>query len=123
MIRGMHTYPPHIVSSHRLEVGLRRGDIEREIKVCKLEVVGKDYDVQSMLDHCSTLFGDIPRGRPPDRKLVKGFSKLTTPFTYLTKRGAFGWKNTTQRAFYGLKEVMSIFPVMVLSYFTQPFVL
>ena len=57
------------------------------------------------------------------RKFVKGFSQLAAPLTDLTKKGAFSWTNTTQRAFDRLKEVMSSYPVLALPDFTQPFVL
>ena len=57
------------------------------------------------------------------RKFVKGFSHLATPLTDLTKKGAFSWTDTAQRAFDKLKEVMSSCPVLALPDFTQPFVL
>ena len=57
------------------------------------------------------------------QKFFKGFSQLEAPLMDLTKKGAFGWIDTTQRAFDRLKEVMSSFLVLVFSDFTQPFVL
>ena len=57
------------------------------------------------------------------QKFVKGFSQLAAPLTDLTKKEAFSWTDTTQRAFDRLKEVMSNCPVLVLLDFTQPFVL
>eukprot|EP00253_Pinus_taeda_P036272 PITA_36272 len=57
------------------------------------------------------------------RKFVKGFSQLVAPLTDLTRKGAFSWSDTTQRAFDRLKEVMSNCPVLALPDFTQPFVL
>ena len=54
------------------------------------------------------------------RKIVKGFSQLVAPLTDLTKKGVFGWKNTTQRAFDRLKEVMRSCLMLVLPNFTQP---
>eukprot|EP00253_Pinus_taeda_P032040 PITA_32040 len=41
------------------------------------------------------------------RKFVKSFSQLAAPLTYLTRKGAFSWTDTAQRAFDRLKEVMS----------------
>ena len=52
------------------------------------------------------------------RKFVKGFSQLTPPLTDLTKKGAFRWTDTTQRAFDRLKEMMSSCPVLALPDFT-----
>jgi len=57
------------------------------------------------------------------RKFVKGFSQLVAPLTDLTKKGAFSWTDTVQRAFDKLKEVMSSCLVLVLPDFTQKFVL
>jgi len=57
------------------------------------------------------------------QKFVKGFSQLAAPLTNLTKKGAFHWTPTAQRAFDKLKEVMSSCPVLVLPDFSQPFVL
>ena len=56
-------------------------------------------------------------------KFVKGFSQLAAPLTDLTKKGAFNWMDTAQRAFDRLKEVMSSCLVLALPDFTQPFVL
>ena len=57
------------------------------------------------------------------RKFIKGFSQLATPLRDLTKKGAFNWTDTAQRAFDRLKEVMSSCPGLALPDFTQPFVL
>ena len=57
------------------------------------------------------------------RKFFKGFSQLVAPLTDLTKKGAFSWTDTAQRAFDKLKEVMSTCPMLVLLDFTQSFVL
>ena len=57
------------------------------------------------------------------RKFVKSFSQLAAPLTDLTRKGAFSWSDTVQRAFDRLKEVMSSCPVLALPDFTQPFVL
>ena len=52
------------------------------------------------------------------RKFVKGFSQLAAPLTDLTRKGAFSWSDTAQRAFDRLKEVMSSCPVLALPNFT-----
>ena len=57
------------------------------------------------------------------RKFVKSFSQLVAPLTDLTRKGAFSWSDTMQRAFDRLKEVMSSCSVLVLPDFSQPFVL
>ena len=57
------------------------------------------------------------------RKFVKSFSQLAAPLTDLTRKGAFSWSDTAQRAFDRLKEVMRSCPVLALLDFTQPFVL
>jgi len=51
------------------------------------------------------------------RKFVKGFSQLAAPLTDLTRKGAFSWSDTAQRAFDRLKEVMSSCPVLALPNF------
>eukprot|EP00253_Pinus_taeda_P018840 PITA_18840 len=58
-----------------------------------------------------------------DGKFIKGFSQLVAPLIDLTRKGAFSWSDTAQRAFDRLKEVMSSCPVLAFSDFTQPFVL
>eukprot|EP00253_Pinus_taeda_P036040 PITA_36040 len=48
--------------------------------------------------------------------------RLATPLTDLTRKGAFSWSDTAQRAFDRLKEVISSCAVLVLMDFLQPFV-
>ena len=48
------------------------------------------------------------------RNLVKSFSQLPAPLTYLMKKGAFSWLDIVQWAFDRLKEVMSSCPVLSL---------
>eukprot|EP00253_Pinus_taeda_P024182 PITA_24182 len=57
------------------------------------------------------------------RKFVKSFSQLAAPLTNLTRKEAFSWSDTAQRAFDRLKEVMSNYLVLALPDFSQPFVL
>ena len=52
---------------------------------------------------------------------MKGFSRLTTSLTDLTKKGVFSWNEEAQRTFEKLKEVMSSCPVLVIPYFSSPF--
>ena len=56
------------------------------------------------------------------RKFVKGFSKLTSPLTDLTKKDAFKWDEEAEKAFQKMKEVMSSCPILALPDFTKPFV-
>ena len=44
-IKGIHTYPPQIVSAHRMEKNLRRGDIEWAVEMHFLEDGSKDSSV------------------------------------------------------------------------------
>ncbi|XP_059065013.1 uncharacterized mitochondrial protein AtMg00860-like [Cryptomeria japonica] len=55
------------------------------------------------------------------RRFVKGFSKLTSPLTNLTKKGAFLWSDEAQSAFEKLKEVMSSCPVLAIPDFSALF--
>jgi hypothetical protein len=57
------------------------------------------------------------------RRFVKGFTRLSTLLTNLTKKGAFKWIEEAQKAFDHRKEVMSTCPVLELPDFTHPFVL
>jgi hypothetical protein len=57
------------------------------------------------------------------RKFVKSFSQLVAPLTDLTRKGAFSWSDTAQRAFDRITKVMNSCPMLALSDFTQPFVL
>ena len=70
-IKDIHTYPPQIVSAHRMEADFHIGDIEWVVELRLSEAGSKDsslhLDVQSILDRYSTVFGYIPHGRPSDR--------------------------------------------------------
>ena len=54
-----------------MEADLHRGDVEWAVELHISEVRDKEspvhLDVQSLLDRYSTVFGDIPPGKPPDR--------------------------------------------------------
>ena len=56
------------------------------------------------------------------RKFVKGFSKLTSPLTDLTKKDAFKWDEEAKKEFQKMKEVMSSCPILALPDFSNPFV-
>ena len=53
---------------------------------------------------------------------MKGFSKLTSPLTDLTKKDAFKWNEEAEKAFQEMKEVMSSCPILALPDFSKPFV-
>ena len=54
---------------------------------------------------------------------MKGFSKLTTPLTDLTKKDDFQWDEDVEISFQRMKEEMNSCPVFSLPYFSKPFVL
>ena len=56
------------------------------------------------------------------RKFVKGFYKLTSPITDLTKKDAFKWNEEAEKAFKKMKEVMSSCPILALPGFSKSFV-
>ena len=53
---------------------------------------------------------------------VKGFSKLTSPLTDLTKKDSFKWNEEAEKAFQKMKDVMSSCPILTLPDFSKPFV-
>ena len=53
---------------------------------------------------------------------MKGFSKLTSPLTNLTKKDAFTWNEEAENAFQEMKEVMSSCPILTIPNFSKPFV-
>jgi len=71
LLRGMHSYTPQIMSTHRMEADSRHGEIEGEVKL-KITKVGTQprpvhLDIHEILDRYPTIFGDTPTGRPPDQ--------------------------------------------------------
>ena len=61
-MRGMNTYPPTPVTSHRMEAVLRQGDIEGATECFVTFSKPPDKATQH-----PTVFGDRQTGRPPDR--------------------------------------------------------
>ena len=53
---------------------------------------------------------------------MKGFSKLTSSLTDLTKKDAFKWNEEDEKAFQKMKQVMSSCPILALPDFSKPFV-
>ena len=53
---------------------------------------------------------------------MKGFSKLTSPLTDLTKKDYFQWDEEAENSFQKMKEVMSSCPILALPDFSKPFV-
>ena len=53
---------------------------------------------------------------------MKGFSKLTSPLTDLTKKDAFKWNEEAENSFQKMKEVMSSCHILALPDFSKPLV-
>jgi len=70
-IRGQHTYPPQIVSTHWMEVVFRKGDIEwaLELRASEAGTTGQTVhlEIQSILDWYAIVFGEIPSGQSSDQ--------------------------------------------------------
>lgn len=71
VLRGMQSYPPQIVSAHRMEADIRHGDIAWAIKLRISEAGGQAQspltDIHALLNRYVAVFRDIPPGQPPDR--------------------------------------------------------
>ena len=57
------------------------------------------------------------------RKFIKGYSTLAAPLTALTKKQAFQWNGTAQKAFEDLKFALTNPPVLALPNYNSPFVI
>eukprot|EP00253_Pinus_taeda_P009528 PITA_09528 len=102
-IQGQHTYLPQTVSAHRMEADFRKGDIEWAVELCasKAGTIGQTVhlEIQSILDRYAIVFGEIPRGQPPDRgfehtiELEQGIhAVITTPYRHpKAYRGEIEW--------------------------------
>ena len=55
------------------------------------------------------------------RRFVKGFSKIASPLTDLTRKSAFAWNEKAQEAFDEPKIIMSSCPVLSIPDFAIPF--
>ena len=73
LLRGMHTYPNQVVSSHNMRTILRHGDIEwaDECLITSpkthLKIFNNPKDIDKLLSKYEKVFRDLPLGRPPDR--------------------------------------------------------
>lgn len=64
VLRGIHSYPPQTISTYRMEVDLRHGDIAWAVELRISEAGGKTTPphpyIQAVLDRYPVVFGDIP---------------------------------------------------------------
>ena len=73
LLRGMHTYPNQVVSSHIMRSTLRHGDIEWATECLitypkpHLSISKHPKDIEKLLSKYEKVFGDLPFGRPPDK--------------------------------------------------------
>ena len=73
LLRGMHTYPNQVVSSHNMRCILRHWDIEwaGECLITSpkphLKVSKHPKEIERLLSKYERIFGDLSLGRPPDR--------------------------------------------------------
>ena len=94
-MRGMNTYPPKSVSSQRMEVVLRKDDIEWDVE-CFVTFrkppennTQHPGDIQALLQKHEKVFRDLPAGRLPGRsfehiiELEEGTQEvITTPYRH-----------------------------------------
>ena len=72
LLRGMHTYPNQVVSSHSMRSILRHGDIEWVVECLiiyykpHLKFSNHPKEIEHLLSKYERVFGDLPPGRPPD---------------------------------------------------------
>ena len=73
LLRGMHTYPNQVVSSHNMRNIFRHGDIEWVVECLiaspkpHLNIAKHPKEIEKLLSKYEKVFGDLPPGRPPDR--------------------------------------------------------
>ena len=73
LLRGIHTYPNQVVSSHSMRSTLRNGDIEWTTECLitsskpHLKVSKHLKELKHFLGKYEKAFGDLPPGRPPNR--------------------------------------------------------
>ena len=68
VLRGMNTYPPTVVTSHRMEAVLRQGVIEW-VAECMVtftkppnEATQHQAAIEALLQNHKVVFGDLPAG-------------------------------------------------------------
>jgi len=57
------------------------------------------------------------------RKFIKGYNTIAAPLTALTKKDAFLWGDTTQKAFAALKVALTSPPILAMPNFSIPFII
>ena len=57
------------------------------------------------------------------RKFIRNYGKIVGPLTKLLKKNSFSWDDQEEQAFLALKDAMCLTPIIVVSYFSKPFVL
>lgn len=66
VLRGMNSYPPQTVPTHKMEADLRHGGITWAVELRVSKVGGQAQpppsNIQGLLDRYSVVFGDIPPG-------------------------------------------------------------
>ena len=94
-MRGINTYPPIVVTSHRMEAVLQKGDIEWDagclvtFKKPPDEATQHPADIEALLQKHKAISRDLPVGQPPDRgfehiiELEEGTQAvITTPYRH-----------------------------------------
>ena len=73
LLRGMHTYPNQVVSSHNMRSILRHVEIEWADKCLitspkpHLNISKHPKEIEQLLSKYGRVFGDLPLGTQPDR--------------------------------------------------------
>ena len=74
LLRGMHTYPNQVVSSHSMSSILRHGDIEWDSEILlsypkpHLKVSKHPKEIEKLLSKDGRIFGELPPGRPLEQR-------------------------------------------------------
>ena len=83
LLRGMDTYPNQVVSSHSMRSILGHGDIEWIFECLityskpHLKVSKHPKEIEQLLSKYERVFGDLPPGRPLDRRVEHGCHKAS----------------------------------------------
>ena len=73
LLRGTHTYPNQVMSSHSMRTILRHVDMEWVFECLitypkpHLNVSKHLKEIEQLLSKYEKVFGDLPPGRPPNR--------------------------------------------------------